>query len=120
MNNGSELFYKGKEVALFYLRAGYDPSCYITDPKSNEMDPQSWSNRLLIEKSRSIKSPPVNYHLLTNKRFQGMLLNIKWGASSQWSFGPNSAWGSIETTIIGKHPTLFLRLDSSTRKPMKP
>ena len=73
MNNGSELFYKGKEVALFYLRAGYDPSCYVTDPKSDEMDPQSWSNRLLIEKSRSIKSPPVNYHLLTNKRFQGML-----------------------------------------------
>jgi len=70
LNNGSELFYKGKEVALFYLRAGYDPSCYVTDPKSDEMDPQSWSNRLLIEKSRSIKSPPVNYHLLTNKRFQ--------------------------------------------------
>ena len=73
LNHGSELFYKGKEVALFYLRAGYDPSCYVTDPKSDEMDPQSWSNRLLIEKSRSIKSPPVNYHLLTNKRFQGML-----------------------------------------------
>ena len=33
---------------------------------------------------------------------------IKWGASSQWSFGPNSGWGSIETTVIGKtHPTVF-------------
>ena len=32
---------------------------------------------------------------------------LKWGASSQWSFGPNSAWGSIEMTTIGKtHPTL--------------
>ena len=32
---------------------------------------------------------------------------IKWGASSRWSFGPISAWGSIETTITRKtHPTL--------------
>ena len=32
---------------------------------------------------------------------------IKWGASSRWSFGPNSAWCSIETTTIGKtQPTL--------------
>ena len=33
---------------------------------------------------------------------------LKWDASYRWSFGPNSAWGRIETTIIGKtHPTLF-------------
>ena len=33
---------------------------------------------------------------------------IKWGASSRWSFRPNSAWGSIETTNLAKtHPTLF-------------
>jgi len=32
---------------------------------------------------------------------------IKWGASSRWSFRPNSAWGSIGTTIIGRtRPTL--------------
>ena len=32
---------------------------------------------------------------------------LKWGASSRWSFGSNSAWSSIETTTIGKtHPTL--------------
>ena len=32
------------------------------------------------------------------------------GAPSRWSFGPNSAWSSIETMAIGKtHPTLFVK-----------
>ena len=32
---------------------------------------------------------------------------VKWGASSRWSFGPNFAWESIETTAIVKtHSTL--------------
>ena len=26
--------------------------------------------------------------------------NVKWGASSQWSLGPISAWGSKEATTI--------------------
>ena len=31
----------------------------------------------------------------------------KWGASSLWPFGPNSAWRSVETMTIGKpHSTL--------------
>ena len=33
--------------------------------------------------------------------------NLKWGASSRWSFCPNSAWSSIETTIGMMHPTLL-------------
>ena len=33
---------------------------------------------------------------------------LKWDASSRWSFGPNSARGSIETINIGKmQPTLI-------------
>ena len=33
---------------------------------------------------------------------------IKWGASSQWSFRPNSTWGCKETTTIKKtRPALF-------------
>ena len=37
--------------------------------------------------------------------------NLKWGASSRWSFCPNSAWSSIETTTIGKtHPTVELKI----------
>ena len=31
---------------------------------------------------------------------------LKWGACSRWSFRPNSAQGSIETTIGKTHPTL--------------
>ena len=32
---------------------------------------------------------------------------VKWNAPSRWSFCPNSAWGSIETTTIGNtQPTL--------------
>ena len=34
--------------------------------------------------------------------------NVKWDASSRWSFRLNSAWSSIETTIIeNTHPTLL-------------
>ena len=33
---------------------------------------------------------------------------IQWVVFFQWSFSPNSAWRSIETTAIGKtHPTLI-------------
>ena len=33
---------------------------------------------------------------------------LKWGASSRWSFRPNSAWGSRETTTTGNtRTTLF-------------
>ena len=40
------------------------------------------------------------------KKFHNILV-VKWDASSRWSFGPNFAWGSIETTAIGKsHPSL--------------
>ena len=36
--------------------------------------------------------------------------NINGGASLRWSFGPLSAWGSIETTtILTTHPSLVLR-----------
>ena len=33
--------------------------------------------------------------------------SLKWGAFSRWSFGPNSAWGSIGALTTGKtHPSL--------------
>ena len=44
------------------------------------------------------------------KKFQWTIelsCKLQWGASSRWSFGPNSALVSIETKTIGKtHPTL--------------
>ena len=37
---------------------------------------------------------------------------VKWSASIRWSFGPIFAWGSIETTTIGKtHSTLNLTVE---------
>ena len=38
----------------------------------------------------------------TLKDNRNRVLKFKWGASSRWSFGPNSAWGSLETKTIGK------------------
>ena len=47
---------------------------------------------------------------MQRKRF----ISIKWGASSRWSFGPNSTWGSIETTTIWKtRPSLILNFEPS-------
>jgi len=48
ITNGA-FFVKGREVALFHFRSGYDPGMY-----ENE---NSWKTRRLIELSRAIKSP---------------------------------------------------------------
>ena len=53
-----------------------------------------------------------NNFFINNKMAEGISelqfnYKVKWSASSRWSFGPKSAWGSIKTTTIGnKHPTL--------------
>lgn len=54
-----------EEVGLVYYRAGYDPSHY-----NNEDD---WQARLLIEKSKAIKCPNINYHLAGCKKIQQVL-----------------------------------------------
>ena len=39
--------------------------------------------------------------------------HFKWDASSRWSFGPNPAFGSIETTTIGNMlPTLLFSISN--------
>ena len=63
------IWLNGREVALFYLRTGYDPNCYVSD--------SSWAARLEIEKSRAIKSPSIAYHLLTNKVFQARFTKME-------------------------------------------
>ena len=41
---------------------------------------------------------------------------LMWGASFRRSFGPNSAWGTIETTTLGKtHPTLVVPIRTLDR-----
>ena len=44
--------------------------------------------------------------------YSNFIWNIKWGASSRWSFRPNSTWGRIETMTIAKtHPALLTDMD---------
>ena len=70
-----------------------------------------------IENLKHIDSKCTNYWTLFNAfyfsatgKFYARM--IKWGVSSRWSFHPISAWGSIETTTIGKtHPSLLMSED---------
>jgi glutathione synthase len=59
------LFVDKFEIALVYYRYGYDPTQY-----SGQAD---WDTRLLIEKSKAIKCPSINYHLAGVKKIQQIL-----------------------------------------------
>ena len=51
------------------------------------------------------------HHFQNSGPWLSEALNLKWVASSRWTFRPNSALGSIRTTTIGKaHLTLLFRL----------
>lgn len=47
-------------VAVVYYRSGYELEAYPTD--------KEWDIRLLIERSRAIKCPSVQYHLAGTKK----------------------------------------------------
>uniref|UniRef100_T1GYN1 Glutathione synthetase n=1 Tax=Megaselia scalaris TaxID=36166 RepID=T1GYN1_MEGSC len=57
--------YGDVEVALVYFRAGYEPNHYPTEDE--------WNARLMIERSRSLKCPSINYHLAGTKKVQQAL-----------------------------------------------
>lgn len=52
-------------ASVVYFRAGYDPAQY---PSKGE-----WDARLLIEKSKAIKCPSIQYHLAGTKKVQQAL-----------------------------------------------
>ncbi|XP_052866936.1 glutathione synthetase-like isoform X2 [Anopheles cruzii] len=54
-----------REASVVYFRAGYEPGHY---PSGNE-----WAARLLIERSRAIKCPSIQYHLAGTKKIQQAL-----------------------------------------------
>lgn len=60
-----ELLVKSDEVSVVYFRAGYEPGHYHTHDE--------WKARLLIERSRAIKSPSIQYHLAGTKKVQQAL-----------------------------------------------
>lgn len=57
-----ELIVQGQEVGVVYFRAGYEPGHYPTQ--------REWDARLLVERSKSIKCPSINYHLAGTKKIQ--------------------------------------------------
>lgn len=60
-----ELLLDGQEVTVIYFRAGYEPGHYHG---ANE-----WSARLLMERSKAIKCPSIQYHLAGTKKVQQAL-----------------------------------------------
>merc|ERR1719433_781051 len=53
---------EGIEVAMVYFRCGYSPDQYPTE--------REWDARLMIERSKAIKSPSIHYHLAGTKKVQ--------------------------------------------------
>ncbi|XP_012532759.1 glutathione synthetase isoform X2 [Monomorium pharaonis] len=60
-----ELIVSNMVVAVVYYRSGYEPEAYPTE--------KEWDVRLLIECSRAIKCPSVQYHLAGTKKVQQSL-----------------------------------------------
>ncbi|KOX76540.1 Glutathione synthetase [Melipona quadrifasciata] len=53
------------EVSVVYFRSGYEVEAYPTE--------QEWEIRLLIERSKAIKCPSIQYHLAGTKKVQQSL-----------------------------------------------
>ncbi|XP_043200663.1 glutathione synthetase-like isoform X1 [Amphibalanus amphitrite] len=62
LTSDRRLMVDGYEIALVYYRMGYSPDHYPTD--------KEWSVRLLIERSKAIKSPSIQLHLSGTKKVQ--------------------------------------------------
>ncbi|XP_054004515.1 glutathione synthetase-like [Hylaeus anthracinus] len=67
LGSNKELIIGDEEVGLVYFRSGYEVEAYPTE--------QEWSVRLLIERSRAIKCPSIQYHLAGTKKVQQSLTN---------------------------------------------
>ncbi|KZC04586.1 PREDICTED: glutathione synthetase-like [Dufourea novaeangliae] len=61
----NELIVGNQVVSVVYFRSGYEVEAYPTD--------EEWSVRLLIERSRAIKCPSIQYHLAGTKKIQQSL-----------------------------------------------
>nr|XP_033342202.1 glutathione synthetase-like [Megalopta genalis] len=65
LNSDKELLVGNEIVSVVYFRSGYQVEAYPTE--------QEWSIRLLIERSRAIKCPSIQYHLAGTKKVQQSL-----------------------------------------------
>ena len=79
----------------------------------------NWSEIVFFAFSKFLHVFQRSIGRLNDGIFRIFELSVKWGAPSQWSFRPNSAWGSLKTTTIARtHPTLW-HLKSSNCKTSK-
>ena len=58
----------GLEIAVVYYRSGYQLEAYPTE--------KEWDVRLMLERSRAIKCPSIQYHLAGTKKVFITLQNI--------------------------------------------
>ncbi|XP_076641100.1 glutathione synthetase [Halictus rubicundus] len=65
LSSDKELLVGNQIVSVVYFRSGYQVEAYPTE--------QEWSIRLLIERSRAIKCPSIQYHLAGTKKVQQSL-----------------------------------------------
>ncbi|XP_025409246.1 glutathione synthetase-like isoform X2 [Sipha flava] len=65
LSDTKDLIVQGKKVAVVYFRAGYTPDHYHSEAE--------WSARLMIERSKAIKCPNIQYHLAGTKKVQQAL-----------------------------------------------
>jgi len=65
LSDTKDLIVQGKKIAVVYFRAGYSPDHYHSEVE--------WSARLMIERSKAIKCPNIQYHLAGTKKVQQSL-----------------------------------------------
>lgn len=66
LGSNKELIVDDFVVAVVYFRSGYDLQAYHTE--------KEWDVRLLIERSKAIKCPSIQYHLAGTKKIQQVLV----------------------------------------------
>ena len=65
LSEEKELIYKNTEISIVYFRAGYMPEQYPSE--------LCWQGREIIELSKAIKCPDINFHLAGCKKIQQSL-----------------------------------------------
>lgn len=65
LGSNKELLIGDLTISVVYFRSGYEVEAYPTD--------HEWTVRLLIERSRAIKCPSIQYHLAGTKKVQQSL-----------------------------------------------
>lgn len=103
LSNANNLLIDNFEVAVIYFRAGYEPDHY---PSNNE-----WDARLLMERSKAIKCPTIQYHLAGTKKIQQEL--AKPGVLEQFLKEPKQI-AAVRDLFVGLYGLDFDELGEQT------